>query len=244
MDNGEGAVAELNDEVMNQKVYASAVNSPSMPARGLLISGYAFETMLRPLKEQNVRYILQVGKELRPSHGEPFKYLHIPIDDAEGADLISKLPEAFAFIDEGIKTGGNVLVHCAMGISRSASTIIAYLMWKQRLGFAEAASQVYAVREIISPNPGFVLQLRKWERSGMDFAQWKGWSRQRFLEALEEAGGIHHCTFEAVMREAGYALSTLSMSTPRGTPLVYPSPPAVRRPMPLTWRQRIDCVIS
>lgn len=38
----------------------------------------------------------------------------------------------------------------------------------------------------------------------------------RFLEALEEAGGIHHCTFEAVMREAGYALSTLSMSTPRG----------------------------
>lgn len=61
MDNGEGAVAELNDEVMNQKVYASAVNSPSMPARGLLISGYAFETMLRPLKEQNVRYILQVS---------------------------------------------------------------------------------------------------------------------------------------------------------------------------------------
>lgn len=35
-------------------------------------------------------------------------------------------------------------MHCAMGISRSASTIIAYLMWKQRLGFAEAASQVGA----------------------------------------------------------------------------------------------------
>ncbi len=47
-----------------------------------------------------------MGRELRQSHGEPFKYLHIPIDDAEGEDLVSKLPEAFAFIDEGIATGG------------------------------------------------------------------------------------------------------------------------------------------
>ncbi len=61
MDKGDDPVVELSEDVMNQKVYASAVNSPSCPAKGLLISGYAFETMLRPLKEQNVRYILQVS---------------------------------------------------------------------------------------------------------------------------------------------------------------------------------------
>ncbi|KXZ50007.1 hypothetical protein GPECTOR_18g161 [Gonium pectorale] len=112
-----------------------------------------------------------------------FEYLHVPISDMEGVDLISQLPAALNFIDAAIAKGGVVLVHCMMGISRSASTCIAYLMWKERLSFERAAEKVYVARPFISPNPGFVLQLREWERGGMDFAAWKGWSRQRATQS-------------------------------------------------------------
>ena len=77
-----------------------------------------------------------------------------------------------------------MLVHCMMGISRSASTVIAYLMWKERIGFVAAAQRVYAARPFISPNPGFVLQLRLWEKMGMDFAGWQGWSRTKCVRWL------------------------------------------------------------
>ena len=38
------------------------------------------------------------------------------------------------FIENGLKQG-NVLVHCAAGVSRSASAIIAYLMKYKKISF-------------------------------------------------------------------------------------------------------------
>ncbi len=71
--------------------------------------------------------------------------------------------------------------------------------------------QVYAVREIISPNPGFVLQLREWERSGMDFTQWKGWSRQRWGE--RDCCPGPGCKHQAAEVDAGPALGGMMPRT-------------------------------
>mmetsp|Transcript_3384 Transcript_3384/g.4209 ORF Transcript_3384/g.4209 Transcript_3384/m.4209 type:complete len:94 (+) Transcript_3384:208-489(+) len=56
---------------------------------------------------------------------------------------------------------GAVLVHCAAGISRSASLVIAYLIRYHRMDFEEAFEHVKLGRNFINPNKSFIEQLRK-----------------------------------------------------------------------------------
>ncbi len=56
--------------------------------------------------------------------------------------------------------GGKVLVHCARGVSRSATLVLAYLMIYEKLAVAEAINAVCVHRNIL-PNAGFLQQLRQ-----------------------------------------------------------------------------------
>lgn len=50
----------------------------------------------------------------------------IPVQDTEYDDLLIHLPNACRFIQAALDEGGKVLVHCVMGISRSATVICAF----------------------------------------------------------------------------------------------------------------------
>ena len=58
------------------------------------------------------------------------------------------------------QTTGTVLVHCAAGISRSASVVVAFLMWRQGLSYEAALARVRDKRPFVLPNRGFRLQVR------------------------------------------------------------------------------------
>jgi protein-tyrosine phosphatase len=53
---------------------------------------------------------------------------------------------------------GKVLVHCMVGMSRSASCVLAYLMISRKMSAAEAIRTVRMHRDI-HPNEGFLQQL-------------------------------------------------------------------------------------
>ncbi|XP_070707533.1 dual specificity phosphatase 29-like isoform X2 [Pempheris klunzingeri] len=55
---------------------------------------------------------------------------------------------------------GKVFVHCAMGISRSSTLVLAYLMIYENMTLVDAIKGVSANRNI-SPNAGFLEQLRE-----------------------------------------------------------------------------------
>lgn len=57
-------------------------------------------------------------------------------------------------------SAGKVLVHCAMGLSRSSSLVLAYLMIHENVTLADAIKAVSAHRNV-SPNEGFLEQLRE-----------------------------------------------------------------------------------
>uniref|UniRef100_A0A8D0WZM4 Dual specificity protein phosphatase n=2 Tax=Sus scrofa TaxID=9823 RepID=A0A8D0WZM4_PIG len=54
---------------------------------------------------------------------------------------------------------GRVLVHCAMGVSRSATVVLAFLMICENMTLVEAIQTVQAHRDIC-PNSGFLQQLQ------------------------------------------------------------------------------------
>jgi hypothetical protein len=82
------------------------------------------------------------------------------VTDRVTTDLLTDvIPQCLDFISHGNST----LVHCTAGVSRSASIVIAYLMWKEGLSFDQAYADVQRARPMISPNVGFVEQLRKFE---------------------------------------------------------------------------------
>ena len=62
------------------------------------------------------------------------------------------------FIDEALADGGKVLVNCEMGMSRSSTCVLAYLMLRQKMTAGEALSKVRKHRHV-RPNPGFLAQL-------------------------------------------------------------------------------------
>ncbi|GAB1318324.1 tyrosine protein phosphatase yvh1 [Madurella fahalii] len=79
----------------------------------------------------------------------------------------------------GLSQLGAVLVHCAMGKSRSVSAIIAYLLWKHPHRFgqsyptttaqhavSEALKWVRETRPVAEPNDGFMRQLELWWEMG------------------------------------------------------------------------------
>ena len=62
-----------------------------------------------------------------------------------------------------------VFVHCFAGVSRSSTIIIAYLMKIKGMTFEQALQFTKDKRRIISPNPGFIKQLKLWKQN--DFQQ-------------------------------------------------------------------------
>lgn len=66
---------------------------------------------------------------------------------------------------------GNVLVHCRMGISRSASLVIAFLMRKYKCGYDKAFVKVKDRRPIVHPNTGFVSQLKQYDNKIKELAK-------------------------------------------------------------------------
>jgi hypothetical protein len=68
-----------------------------------------------------------------------------------------------AFIEKSQSTKQAVLIHCHMGISRSATILIAYLMWKYEMPHFIALDYVRNKRPIVNPNGGFMQQLQLYD---------------------------------------------------------------------------------
>eukprot|EP00439_Symbiodinium_sp_Y106_P003792 s3033_g1.t1 len=79
--------------------------------------------------------------------------------DANSEDISSLLYRTLEWMYEAIGKGGRVLVHCREGVSRSATFVIAYLMWWFNLSFEAAHERIRQVRPICNPNTGFTCQL-------------------------------------------------------------------------------------
>ncbi|KAK9343335.1 hypothetical protein V1522DRAFT_236349 [Lipomyces starkeyi] len=105
------------------------------------------------------------GRDLESVTGfSKMKYIDQIQDD--GIDSLSKsIEDCLAFIDEGYRLDEPTLVHCRVGVSRSATVCIAEVMRRERMSLPRAYLFVRARRlnVIIQPNLRFMYELMKWE---------------------------------------------------------------------------------
>lgn len=129
------------------------------------------------LQAHNIRGVISVMSSDVPDLVEAgFKHLQIQIDDEESENIVQHFGKTNQFIEsvvnekddesaeEGKKPPG-VLVHCAAGVSRSVSVVMAYLLYKahingQELTVEDALEAVKAHRPSAGPNDGFMEQLQ------------------------------------------------------------------------------------
>lgn len=82
------------------------------------------------------------------------------IDDNPEEKISEHFFSVHKIISQAVSENKNVVVHCAAGMSRSPTLVIAYLMIENRWNYEEAISFVRKRREIIDPNVGFIKQLK------------------------------------------------------------------------------------
>ena len=113
------------------------------------------------LKAEKINNILSlIGNDSPGYEGGDFTQKVIDIDDFPKENIIQYFKKCIEFIESANKT----YVHCMCGISRSSTIVIAYLMWKTHATYNEAYFFVKNRRRYISPNEGFVQQLKIFEK--------------------------------------------------------------------------------
>lgn len=91
-------------------------------------------------------------------YGSGIQYLGLDLLDVPDAPVSKYFERSSSFIDSAINSGGKVLVHCLMGLSRSTTFVAAYLIIKKSMT-AEEALRAMRLQRDVRPNDGFLLQL-------------------------------------------------------------------------------------
>lgn len=107
----------------------------------------------------SVRHIINVTREIDNFFPGIFNYFNIRVYDDDKTNLLKYWDNTYKYITRAKSEGSKVLVHCKMGVSRSASVVIAYAMKAYNWDFHNALDHVKRQRSCIKPNKNFMSQL-------------------------------------------------------------------------------------
>ncbi|KAG0197024.1 tyrosine/serine/threonine protein phosphatase pps1 [Mortierella sp. GBA30] len=156
------------------------------------------------LKSLGIQYVLSVGEEAhglteaefsremegngtgKAKNNGSTRFMVKLVDDMfdNGVDSLWRhIETCVAFVDEARRANARVLIHCRVGVSRSATIVIAYLMAHYNLSLVDAYLMVRARRlsVIIQPNLLFMYELLQWEqrlRGRFDPMGWPGIAKE------------------------------------------------------------------
>jgi tyrosine-protein phosphatase len=90
------------------------------------------------------------------------EYIHMPWE--HNTDIVPDLWNLVRLIDNRVDSGKRVLVHCQLGVSRSASLILAYGIYKnQHLSVQEVYEMAKKRSKWIGPNMSLIMQLQEFK---------------------------------------------------------------------------------
>lgn len=138
---------------------------PSNILPWLYLGSYKNASDIKGLNVLNIKYVLNCASECVSLYEPNIKMCHLKLIDHPEFNILPFLGKAVSFIKEAKDNGCNCLVHCQMGISRSASCVIAYFIKELGYNVFTAFQFIKRRRNIVCPNFGFIQQLCVYEKS-------------------------------------------------------------------------------
>jgi dual specificity phosphatase 12 len=163
------------------------------------------------LSAHHIRYIINVSQEEYWSVDKRVQIFTFKVDDCATADIGSLFSPTRSLINNvreryyrsvaaGKASRPAVLVHCQKGRSRSATIVLAYLIYTNGWSVAEAMKYVATRRPCVEPNIGFMEELRKLQESFSTEERTRRYSElcwfMRNLDAAQTSVGQVRETFE------------------------------------------------
>ena len=137
---------------------------PSQVFNWLFLGTFSNACDKEELRRIKIKYILNCAIECKNKNiPKDIKELHLKIRDNVNFDIFPFFQQANDFINKARLEGGAILIHCKLGISRSAAIILAYLMKYYGFSLNNAIQFIKKQRDRINPNQGFMEQLKKYE---------------------------------------------------------------------------------
>jgi len=119
---------------------------------------------IKELRRNNIGYVLNCAIECKNKVlPKSIVELHLDVRDEPEFDIIKYFDKSNAFINKVRTDGGNILVHCKMGLSRSPTFIIAFLIKYYGFTVDSAINYLKRKRPYVNINHGFIEQLHQYE---------------------------------------------------------------------------------
>ncbi|KAJ6490608.1 protein-tyrosine phosphatase-like protein [Mycena vitilis] len=117
------------------------------------------------LAAKSITHVLSIGASPKENI-DGVVYHRVSLTDSPSSSISAVCDSACAIIDAALKhknETGRIFIHCSAGISRSPTVVAAYLMKRRGMTLNEALGQIINARPQVSPNPGFLRQLKELE---------------------------------------------------------------------------------
>ena len=168
---------ELNDYIKTERVFGTnskglacmydLTYSPNVILDNILLGNAYNARNFYELEKQNVGLIINCSKDIPNYFSDEIEYLRVCVEDKLEQDIYKYLDETTNKMKEYLEKNPtkNILVHCFMGSSRSATVIIAYLIKYRKYTRRDALLFLKQKRHLVNINVDFFKQLKQFEEN-------------------------------------------------------------------------------
>ncbi|KAF2001717.1 hypothetical protein P154DRAFT_432430 [Amniculicola lignicola CBS 123094] len=143
------------------------------------------------------------------------EYIHMPWE--HNTDIVPDLFKLVKLMDERVQQGKRILVHCQCGVSRSASLIVAYGLYKNPgISVQEAYDAVKKRSKWIGPNMNLIMQLQEFRGALLKANE----PTRSFGIGTRRSAGLPSAVSTGTNRRSPFETESSSIArTPRTAPL-------------------------
>ncbi|KAK5575337.1 hypothetical protein RB653_010595 [Dictyostelium firmibasis] len=186
-----------------------------------------------------ITHIVNMAGELDDIYPHLYKYYRANLDDRPKANIYEHFEPVIEFIDDCKKQGGRILVHCAMGISRSTTVVLAYLMKEDHMTYTDAFTFCKQKRSCINPNFGFVKQLKDYQQH-LELEEQERIKKQQQQQISLDSNINSNHIIEPLSKKLQLDVSDPLLNSSPSSPLISSTLPVPEIPPPIILKNEVS----